>query len=296
MLAVPNGLAMPSAREAILRAQSRLVREGEFPLGVLGEAPSQRAQSQLEDWLSSLREARGARTTHALPLRLGGVARLGEHANETHEVRPALTLTAMIADVPMSWLVEGRTRALVKEARTADVIALVSGKQGGERGQLARLEALLMAFLDHVVLAALGEDNTPRRALLLTHDGPYVSMLQAIPRAAAERWLKLLLIELIRERDVHFMPIEAVLLEEDIFRRGGGGNPAERLLKSIERVRTKYEGGASRYGPIRDAVRFEPPEVRTIVKLVGARFGPFFQLANAPVRVTHETSAEGLLR
>ena len=296
MLAAPPGSASPSSREAILHAQHLLVREGEFPLGVLGEAPSQRAQSQLEDWLASLREARGARTTHALPLRLGGVARLGEHAKETHEVKPALTLTAMVGALQTSWLLEGRTRAFVKEARTADVIALVSGKQGGERGQLARLEALLMAFLDHVVLAALGEDNTPRRALLLTHDGPYVSMLQAIPRGAAERWLKLLLIDLIRERDVHFMPIEAVLLEEEIFRRGGGANPAERLLKSIERVRTKYEGGASRYGPIRDAVRFEPPEMRAIVKLVGTRFGPFFQLANSPVRVTSEPNSEGLLR
>lgn len=288
--------ARPSAREAIQRVQQRLVRQGEFPLGVLGEAPAQRAQSQLETWLSSLAEARGTKSTRALPLRLGGVARLGDHAQETHAVRPALTLSQQVGAVDMRWLIEGRTRAFVMDAeRATDVLALVSGKQGGERGQIARLEALLMAYLDHVVLAALGEENVVRRALLLTHDGPYASMLSGISRAHAQRWLIALLTDLTRERDVAFMPIEAVLLEEEIFRRGDG-KLAERLMKSIERVRTKYEGGASRYGPIRDAVRFEAPDAKDILKLVGRRFAPFFQQARSPVRVTQDAEAGGLLR
>ena len=297
ILAAPSEARMGTT-EAIERVTNRLVRQGDFPLGVLGVAPAQRAQAQLEAWLSSLAEARGTKNTRALPLRLGGVTRLGEHAQETHAVRPALTLSAPLQKdaAQASWLIEGRTRAFVMEGeRATDVLALVSGKQGGERGQVARLEALLMAYLDHVVLAALGEENVVRRALLLTHDGPYVSMLSGITRANASRWLSALLTDLTRERDVGYMPIEAVLLEEELFRRGDS-KLAERLMKSTERVRTKYEGGASRYGPIRDAVRFEAPDAKELLQIAGRRFGLFFQQARPPVRVSQDAALGGLLR
>jgi hypothetical protein len=157
---------------------------------------------------------------------------------------------------------------------------------------------MLEAYVDHAVLAASGQERLSRRVVLLAGDGAYETSLPGLAKAQAARWLRGLADEIRAVEDASwFVPGEAIVLESETLRRGDP-KLAEKLGKSVERVRTKLEGGSSRYGPLRaeDVVSRDAPEPRDLLAIVARRHGPVLSAVRAPVRSSRGEAAGGLLR
>jgi hypothetical protein len=201
--------------------------------------------------------------------------------------------------------VEGRTGALLRSAAGAPagdlVLLLAASAVGeGERARAARGVAVLEAYLDHAVLAASGQERLSRRVLLLAGEAAYETSLPGLAKAQA-----VAMAARARGRDprrrgsVLVPPAEAVVLEAETLRRGDP-KLADKLARSVERVRTKLEGGSSRRGPLRaeDVIARDAPEPRDLLAIVARRHAPVLSVVRAPVRSSsgERDAAGGLLR
>jgi exodeoxyribonuclease V gamma subunit len=299
-----------AVRHAVEEARSR----GRVPVGALGHDVAADVLARASRWLTALREARpGAALARAV--RLGRVAADASPGERHVEVRAALALEACSppagataahreAAAARTVVVEGRTRALLRADASAPpgdlVLVLGDAAAGeGERARAARGVAAFEAYLDHAVLAASGQERLARRALFLAGSVAYETALPGLARAQASRWLRGLTDEIRAvEAPSWFLPAEAVVLEAETLRRGDP-KLAEKLGKSIERVRTKLEGGSSRHGALRaaDVVTREPPEPRELLAILARRHGPVLAGVRPPARSgAGADAAEGLLR
>lgn len=283
-----------SLEGAVARELEAARGRGRLPVGVLSVQARSAVERAAVGWLTTLLEARpGVRRARAV--RFGSVTSDRAAAEARLEALGAIQLPAASRTGAVS--IEGRTRPFLRDEGDGrgELLVLVGGGRGPvDRARVARLRSALDCYLDHVALAAAGHDRVARRALLLCADGAYEAPLAPVGREVAARWLAGLTDEILRSSP-GFLPVEAVLLEEDAMRRGDP-RVGERLSRAIELVRTKWDGGSSQHGPIREAVRHDAPEARELVRLVARRFGPFFQHVRAPVRVGAESDREGLLR
>ncbi|GAB4210049.1 MAG: hypothetical protein OHK0013_30210 [Sandaracinaceae bacterium] len=284
--------ALRGSIEAALRdARGR----GQLPVGVLGERAARTVAEAAERRLGALLEARpGAREARAV--RFGSVS----SAQAARESRVHALAAVELCAAGQAFVLEGRTRPLLVEddagdPNAGDVLVLVEdGERRPDRARVARLRGALDAYVDHVVIAASGRDMIARRAVLLGSGEPWEVVMAPIRRDVAARWLGALVQDLL-QGEPRFLPVEAVLLEEDAMRRGDP-KLGERLARAVEIVRTKWEGGSSRWGPIREAIRYDAPELRELVRVVARRFSPFFQHVRTSVRSARGQDAEGLLR
>lgn len=315
VMSLERGLG-EAPRAALSRAVDEVVTDargrGRVPVGVLGEDVRRAVTSRAERWLASLLEARpGVRHAHAM--RLGSVSSDGAAGARRLDVRAALQLA--IAPVPAGVshahreaaasplvTVEGRTRAFLRTevgAPPGDVVTILTGSAvgDGERAKLARGAAVIEAYVDHALLAASGQERLSRRVVLLAHDGAYEASLPGLAREQASRWLRGLADEIRAVEDPGwFFPVEAVLIEAESLRRGDP-RLGEKLGKAIERVRTKLEGGSSRFGPLRDTTLRDAPEARDLVPIVARRHALPVAAVRPPVRAARASSEDlGLLR
>jgi exodeoxyribonuclease V gamma subunit len=281
------------------RAVERELREargrGRLPVGVLGVEARAEAERVAEGWLETLLDARPG-TRRARAVRFGSVSSDRAAAEARLEALGPIQLGSLPSGAG-AVSVEGRTRPFLRDEGDGrgELVVLVSGPPGSsDRARVARLGSALECYLDHVALAAAGHDRVARRALLLCSDGAYEAPLAPVGREVATRWLAGLADEILRTTP-GFLPVEAVLLEEEAMRRGDP-RLGERLSRAIEVVRTKWEGGSSRFGPIREATRHDAPEARELVRIVARRYAPFFQHVRPPVRAGANVEREGLLR
>nr|MDQ3036251.1 hypothetical protein [Myxococcota bacterium] len=160
----------------------------------------------------------------------------------------------------------------------------------GERAKVERLKHALRAFVDHAVISAAGlAGSGVRRAWVLdrSQDGPLVIQLAPMRKEAASRWLAGVLDDLRSGPHGLFLPCEAVLRADTLFTRGSD-NPSEELARSIEQVRTKsqWQGGSSRFGPVRDAIEHPAPEPARALAIAGRRFRTFFEHLRGVRRAT----------
>lgn len=316
--ALDRGLG-PSPDETLARAVREVVGEarsrGHVPVGVLGEDVAAEVRARASRWLAALLEARpGVQLARAV--RLGRVSADRARGEQHVEVRSALALEAVApppgatashreAAATRTIAVEGRTRAFLRSeagAPPGDLVAILaeSAVGEGERARAARGAAMLEAYVDHAVLAASGQERLSRRVVLLAGDGAYETSLPGLAKAQAARWLRGIADEIRAVEDPSwFVPGEAIVLEAETLRRGDP-KLADKLARSVERVRTKLEGGSSRYGPLRaeDVVARDAPEPRDLLAIVARRHGPVLSAVRAPVRSSRgeRDAAGGLLR
>lgn len=316
--ALDRGLG-DAPREALERAVREVVGEarsrGHVPVGVLGEDVAADVRTRAERWLGALHEARPG-VQLARSVRLGRVSADRSRGEQHVEVRGALALEAVPpppgastsqreAAATRTVAVEGRTGALLRSAAGAPagdlVLLLAASAVGeGERARAARGVAVLEAYLDHAVLAASGQERLSRRVLLLAGEAAYETSLPGLAKAQAARWLRGLADEIRAVEDpCWFLPAEAVVLEAETLRRGDP-KLADKLARSVERVRTKLEGGSSRRGPLRaeDVIARDAPEPRDLLAIVARRHAPVLSVVRAPVRSSsgERDAAGGLLR
>lgn len=155
--------------------------------------------------------------------------------------------------------------------------------KASEHKRVAELRLALHAFVDHAALSlrASGAAPTrPRRALVVSRVASTEILLAPLRADLARRWLAGLAKEIALDVHASFMPIESVLRVAHLFTSGSAALERD-LGRSIELVRgPKWEGGRSRFGPVRDAVRLPAPT--SAARIAGQRFSIFFAHLRAP--------------
>ncbi len=252
------------------------VAHGTFPLGAFGERARSLASDEAEQMLAELRRARpGVR--EAAAVRFGAGREHGDAAGRA------------LDPIALGPLPDGRALELV--GTTAPLLGGeeplqldFGAERARERKQIADLRLALRAFVDHAALCLEPRATArSRRALVVARHGSTSVTLKPLRPDLARRWLAGLARELATEPQTSFMPIESVLRVAHLF--VSGSPTLERdLSRSIDVVRgPKWEGGRSRYGPVRGAVRLPAPSAPA--RLVGQRFALFFQHLHEPAIV-----------
>lgn len=179
----------------------------------------------------------------------------------------------------------GRTELLRAPAPSAAEprasVSALERRPGGARGHLHALRWGLRAFFDHAALSAMGRDGEPHRAVQLYGDQPggRVTELPFAPltREEARGWLASLTGDLLGQSHAYLLPVEAVLRFAERFDEARGAA----LLDSIAMVRDRWNGGQSRWGPVRDPLRYPPPPLGDAEAMVERRFGLIFDRLEA---------------
>jgi hypothetical protein len=217
--------------------------------------------------------------------RLLGPVRLGagrEHAMRAARAADPVSLGTLPDGRPLELV--GATHALLAPTgiELEEPLRLdLSAHKTSERRQVALLRLALHLFVDHAALALVpAAVSRVRRGLVVSRAGAAEIALGPVRPELARRWLAGLAKEIVQGPDGAFMPVESVLRVAHLF--AGGSPTLERdLLRSIEAVRgPKWEGGQSRWGPVRDVVRLPPPAAPA--RLAGQRFSFFFHHLHRP--------------
>jgi exodeoxyribonuclease V gamma subunit len=171
---------------------------------------------------------------------------------------------------PLSVEIVGATELLCASPRTS-VIPLVRAS-GGSRGRANDLRYALRAFFDHAALSAAGLEVDGHRAALIFGDREVEPMrfrMTPLTAETARAWLGDLARDLIARSHAYLFPCEA------IFRLEGGWDrmKGEDIVRSIEHVRDVWDGGQSRFGPVRDALDHAPPRPGDAERIAEERFG-----------------------
>lgn len=260
---------------------------GAFPFGAFGTRARTRAREDAERVREELRRTR-PRASRATAVRFG--AGRESDADTTRALDP----------IALGTLPSGRAIELV--GTTAPLLAGTSGAEeplrfdlgrapSGERKRVSELRWALRAFLDHAALALVpgAPPGRPRRALVVSRDRTLEISLAPLRADLARKWLFGLARELLLEPQVELMPIESVLRVAHLF-AGASGALDDELRRSIEVVRgPKWEGGRSKYGPVRDVLTLPAPAQPA--RLAGTRFGIFFAHLKSP-EITRERARE----
>jgi hypothetical protein len=139
------------------------------------------------------------------------------------------------------------------------------------------LRHALRAFFDHAALSASGRVAPSHRAVHLLGDRddarPAIVAFDALSQQSASRWLGELVRDLVSRKHVYLMPCEAVLRLAERWNEVRG----EDLVASIEEVRDHWDGGQSRFGPVREPLRYPPPAPGEAEEAAERRFGPFLR-------------------
>ncbi|HJL20184.1 MAG TPA: exodeoxyribonuclease V subunit gamma [Sandaracinaceae bacterium LLY-WYZ-13_1] len=263
--AVLRGVAPQDAYRAHVDA---LKARGRWPIGALEALEAAEHREVLASWMAAW-EGLGD-DPRAGRLRFGAAT----SADAAEEVVDPLVI-AFDDDPrdpgsgrPLRVELSGRTQLLREEPR-GSVTPLLVHKRGA-RGHVDQQRYALRAFFDHVALAAAGREAA-HRAIQLFGDGapPALTSFSPVGAADARAWLRDLTADLLGRPHAYLMPVEAVLRVLDGFDDVRG----EALRDSIAFVRDRWGGGQSRYGPVREPLRFAPPAVGEAEEMLERRFG-----------------------
>lgn len=169
----------------------------------------------------------------------------------------------------------GRTDLVREDPRSSVLPLLREGR--GSRGRVTALRYALRAFVDHAALSASGREAPLHRAVQLYGDRedarPSVIGFAGLSVAEARSWLSALARDLIARRHAYLLPCEAVLRLADRWDQVDGAA----LVRSVEEVRDRWGGGQSRFGPVREPLRYPPLPPGEAEEVAERRFGPFLR-------------------
>lgn len=251
---------------------ARSAARGAWPIGTLASLRRDVDRRDLLAWRRGY--ARFPAGTRIHRVRLGASVQRGDVVVE----RPHPALDIVLGGGEAKVEVVGATRWILSTGDSLRVTTSAKLEGEGERARVEQLRYALRAFVDHAVLAASGiSSGNTRRAWVLDRceGGPISVQLAPMRKEAASRWLAGVLDDLRQGPHGVFLPCEAVLRSEQLFTRGHD-RPSEELARSIEQVRTKWDGGSSRFGPVRDAALHPAPEPQRALAIAGRRFKAFF--------------------
>ncbi len=259
---------------------ARCAAHGQWPMGPLAKLGEQSDELVLEAWRSVLggEHARFERGTDVHVWRFGSNA--GGGGSKSTRPHEALRIAMMSEKDESADSIEivGATRWLLpnEEGLVLSTSDVLDGE--GERARVERFKHALRVFVDHAVLSAAGLVHGSRRVWVLdpSANGPFVMQFAPMKKEAAIRWLRGVLDDVSHGPHGLFLPCDAVFRESRLFTHGSD-EPSEHLARSIEHVRNKeWQGGSSRFGPVRDAIEYPAPEKAHAMAIAGRRFGAFF--------------------
>ncbi len=260
------------------------VAHGEFPLGAFGARARSLATEEAREVLAVLRAAR-PRARSAVAVRFGAGREHGDLAGRA------------LDPIALATLPDGRALELV--GTTAPLLSDgdeplrfdLARARASEQRRVAELRLALHAFVDHAALV-LGLPGAPRarRGVIVSRRGPLEVAFTPLRADLARKWLAGLAKDLVTEPQTAFMPIESVLRIAHVFTTGSGQLERD-LVRSIEVVRgSKWEGGRSRWGPVREATKLAAPT--SPARLAGQRFQIFFSHLTSPAIVPPKRGAK----
>lgn len=277
---VVSGVALADAYAAEVAPRKA---RGRWPVGALEQLAARDHAEVLERWrraLDALREAEpGARF---------GTTRFGSAETDEASVQVLDPIVIPFDDDPRApgsgraLRVElvGRTDLLMDGPRSSILPLLRRGV--GTRGRVTGLRHALRAFFDHVALSASGREVEVHRAVHLAGDDddarPSVIAFEGLTSERAMGYLGGLVRELLARRHAYLMPCESVLRLADRW----DGVRGEELVASVEEVRDRWDGGQSRFGPVRDALGYPPLAPGDAEDAAERRFGLFLRSIRDP--------------
>lgn len=255
---VDGALGRGAMREMYAARIARQQAHGRWPLGAIAHIEAARHFEILDRWQTAW-DALGPAEEIAR-LRFGAA----QAAEESERIADPIVVTFEDdprepgSGRPLRVELVGRTELLRLGDVRASVTPLVR-RTPGERGQVNELRHALRAFFDHAALSASGAPPTRHVAAQLYGDrdgaGPVQIGFRPLAAEDAAAWLKSLVRELLGRPHAYLLPVEAVLRLADRLDDVRG----EQLVDSVVFVSERWNGGQSRYGPVRDALAHAPP-------------------------------------
>lgn len=253
---------------------------GRWPVGALEALTAREHMDVLEAWRAALDALQ-----HAEAIARFSTVRFGsaESDEASEEVLDPIVIgfdddpRAPGSGRPLRVELVGRTDLLSgsRDARSS-ILPLLRGGLGS-RGRTATLRYALRAFFDHAALSAAGREASSHRAVHLLGDRddarPSIVAFDGLSQAQAIDWLGGLVRELVSRRHGYLMPCEAVLRLAERWEQVRG----EELVASVEEVRDRWDGGQSRYGPVREPLGYPPLLPGDAEDAAERRFGLFLR-------------------
>lgn len=247
---------------------------GRWPIGAIEGLAAREHREVLERWRAAYATLGPARAS---------IVRFGSASSGEASVEVLDPIELLFEDDPRApgsgrpLRVElvGRTD-LVREDPRSSVLPLLRESRGS-RGRVTALRYALRAFVDHAALSASGREAPLHRAVQLYGDRedarPSVIGFAGLSVAEARSWLSSLARDLIARRHAYLLPCEAVLRLADRWDQVDGAE----LVRSVEEVRDRWGGGQSRFGPVREPLRYPPLAPGDAEEVAERRFGPFLR-------------------
>jgi|GEM_PF-2438464 len=269
---VQHALEAPSIPLAELLS-ARATRErarGRMPHGALGDRVIAGLEATASQLVSAVRAVLGS-DRGVEGLRFGPGRRATEHRQLA---LPRLDLGVGARSRRVLLLGEGH--AWIAEGRALVLLEPFGDPTAGDRRSRARLDQhLLRAFVDHAALAcshrALGALG--RTVYVVSPSGTARAQLRPYEEQAARGWLRGLADELALG-EAAFLPGEVVLGEGQRIRARDRAL-LDALVRALDRARVKEDRLGELRGPVRDPK--ERPSPDDLLRVVGRRFGPFFE-------------------
>lgn len=253
-----------SPKTAFFDRIAPLQHKGQAPFGLFAEAEWEATRETVEAWVQILR----SQSQPIRRLRVGPSRNFNRGVDETH---PALTLEVDTSRGGVRVDLVGDLRDRLGEA----TLFLESGGYTPKKHEKPRKRAL-RAYLDHLVLTALGQDGVARSArFVFANDGSPVVAGYSFPALSASEARECLtdwVHELLEGNHAVLLPIEAVLKAKDPEQP----TPDEIREFFIKESKEEDRGFSTVWGPVPDPTRFPvPPDPAALVQ---CRIGKFLAL------------------
>jgi exodeoxyribonuclease V gamma subunit len=250
------------AFESFYRDRARAVaRAGAMPAGLFREIEQRRHRDWLTTWAAAVR-ARGL--VRSGPYRVRRFGRAGEN-ERADDLGPAIPFDLTITGT------DGQARAARVNlfGRTGIVSRALPGslacvrREGGDKDFLAGfLDALVLSLIEDIDLAEF------QVHILLGKPEENVRLLRGIDRGRAREYLAGVLADMLGQRHAYLLPCEAVFA----FLSEKQTPIAESVEAMVESDRIPC---SSRWGPVPDFTRYDPPSEADARALIERRFGLF---------------------
>jgi hypothetical protein len=267
---------------------------GHWPVGALEGIARREHEAILDRWRASLESLKAAGQNRFSSVRFGSA----ESEEASVEVLDPIVIAfdddprAPGSGRPLRVEIVGRTELLGDGlpgdglpsdglpgdggAPRSSLRPLVRGGSGA-RGRVNELRHALRAYFDHAALSASGREVEVHRAVHLLGDrddaSASITLFRGGSAESARAWLSGLVRDLLSRRHAYLMPCEAMLRLAERWSDVRG----EDIVASIEEVRDRWSGGQSRYGPVREPLRYPPLPAGEAWDAAERRFGPFLR-------------------